>query len=883
MIKDEKDTASARCTPAARNDEALQKKEGSGTAVRRPRAKTFTGCWTCRLRKVKCDLGKPSCQRCEKSGLDCGGYDIKLRWSNPIRFDKFGNQMAGEDRDGDGEQPAQPFQRRNIMFVRYDEEYEYYEDMDDELSALHSPPLEMIADHKTWIIKRFGVFKGTDRVKRKYVPRKRRKVNPVFADAMAREHRRKLEEREKQARRKRKGELQGSLGSGNATGAGFAKAGPPAAESAGAMSPVSATPLFDFDFSTPGLVSSEWMAGELKDDTTLSSAMLRNTLSFPTGLSVAQHGDGITADTAPPKSQSSIFPEQTLPLQSAGTMVPPSVDEVSKVYRLLLNNQGTDCNSSTGYKGLSGVHTPYTVDNVAIHGPESRMPASAIESVPSIVPDPTIFTLAEHTNSLIRLPRMGMQIHGLTRFLLSYYQQNVADLMSVVALPKNPWKTIYFPRAVKALGELGALGYTSHSRNALLNALLAVSCFHLQSKFPKNSKEMKYFVSLGMDFRNQASGFLNACLSSTSRQEHYKDVLTAILSMNSIDVVWGTMSDCQYHLTICEEFIESRMKSRPLLSEKARCLHRIFSFLKLIQDSTALDKVQEKEIIMKDAGDKEFQKNGSSTPPLSTDSSSFTGRYVEQLNKDNGRVCIEFIEKDGQYFDTRGSVPLFNTIVTKSYPHEINETRIDTLSMDVLYGLPNSLILLFSDCVSLVRHRFYFKRHNTAQPTSFGLFCVKIEQRLLSWKPEWIFWKDDSKAEFINDTVEGVYHHTMSFYYGLLIYYFTMARSLEDHTLQNYVQKVLSHLRELGNIIEHKDVKIVPLMWQGFMAGCSCTDSSMQLEFKKWTAQLVNFGIGSYWGARQIMLEVWRRRMTDGKCDNWYSVYCDWEMNLMLA
>ena len=54
------------------------------------RAKTFTGCWTCRRRKVKCDLRHPHCQRCEKSNLPCGGYDIKLRWSKPMQFDPYG-------------------------------------------------------------------------------------------------------------------------------------------------------------------------------------------------------------------------------------------------------------------------------------------------------------------------------------------------------------------------------------------------------------------------------------------------------------------------------------------------------------------------------------------------------------------------------------------------------------------------------------------------------------------------------------------------------------------------------------------------------------------------------------------------------------------------
>ncbi|KAH7112864.1 hypothetical protein B0J11DRAFT_446471 [Dendryphion nanum] len=40
------------------------------------RPKTKTGCITCRIRRVKCDEGKPHCQRCTSTGRSCDGYAI---------------------------------------------------------------------------------------------------------------------------------------------------------------------------------------------------------------------------------------------------------------------------------------------------------------------------------------------------------------------------------------------------------------------------------------------------------------------------------------------------------------------------------------------------------------------------------------------------------------------------------------------------------------------------------------------------------------------------------------------------------------------------------------------------------------------------------------
>ncbi|EXJ77814.1 hypothetical protein A1O3_08973 [Capronia epimyces CBS 606.96] len=46
----------------------------------RQRNRTFTGCWTCRSRKVKCSEEKPVCSVCQRLGLACGGYGPKLVW-----------------------------------------------------------------------------------------------------------------------------------------------------------------------------------------------------------------------------------------------------------------------------------------------------------------------------------------------------------------------------------------------------------------------------------------------------------------------------------------------------------------------------------------------------------------------------------------------------------------------------------------------------------------------------------------------------------------------------------------------------------------------------------------------------------------------------------
>jgi hypothetical protein len=41
-----------------------------------------SGCWTCRLRKLKCDEGANQCQRCLRCGISCYGYGPKPAWKD---------------------------------------------------------------------------------------------------------------------------------------------------------------------------------------------------------------------------------------------------------------------------------------------------------------------------------------------------------------------------------------------------------------------------------------------------------------------------------------------------------------------------------------------------------------------------------------------------------------------------------------------------------------------------------------------------------------------------------------------------------------------------------------------------------------------------------
>jgi Fungal Zn(2)-Cys(6) binuclear cluster domain/Fungal specific transcription factor domain len=46
----------------------------------RPRTRTFGGCLTCRVRKVKCGQERPTCLNCNRLKVTCRGYQTQLHW-----------------------------------------------------------------------------------------------------------------------------------------------------------------------------------------------------------------------------------------------------------------------------------------------------------------------------------------------------------------------------------------------------------------------------------------------------------------------------------------------------------------------------------------------------------------------------------------------------------------------------------------------------------------------------------------------------------------------------------------------------------------------------------------------------------------------------------
>lgn len=63
---------------------AMVKSETPDSPKSKAHRRSRSGCFTCRLRRKKCDESKPSCKACNKLGVDCE-YALPAWWTNPDR------------------------------------------------------------------------------------------------------------------------------------------------------------------------------------------------------------------------------------------------------------------------------------------------------------------------------------------------------------------------------------------------------------------------------------------------------------------------------------------------------------------------------------------------------------------------------------------------------------------------------------------------------------------------------------------------------------------------------------------------------------------------------------------------------------------------------
>ncbi|KAL4877604.1 fungal-specific transcription factor domain-containing protein [Aspergillus karnatakaensis] len=437
---------------------------------------SYSGCWTCRKRRVKCDERPGTCRACERAKIKCAGYDVRLIWN--------GDPNTSRRRIHFGHETACP-------------------PMTDDEVAKALSTLEGTTDRPatstTTTIGPFSVFHAQ---------------------------------------------------------------------------PASHTP------------------SSTSDD-------------LDTGTYPLDQGDSLeNYDTSPQSDTASSIPRSYSPHRYYSDSMPQLLGSVGGsdiVFNdIFLDQVHIESPISTSLQE-SSFQTEHTVENTNNQGTESPHHSSLSSSSSSCDPPELEFTPAE-TSAAISLPLYPAELsddinedHGAEEIssilfehdlatsmiaettasmLMQHYMQHVVHLMQPVSHPRNPWKTVYLPLALQ-----GSARRLHSASAAVFHSILSIAAVNLQG----TRTGQDALKQLACHHKQRALVSLQSALATKSTP--YKDIMAAILSLVSADIMDGGMADHWIHLEAGIKLQASRHYAT-LVSKETCLLNNICKMLHLFGQTT---------------------------------------------------------------------------------------------------------------------------------------------------------------------------------------------------------------------------------------------------------------------------------------------------------
>ncbi|KAF5688848.1 ARG81-like transcription factor [Fusarium denticulatum] len=276
-----------------------------------------------------------------------------------------------------------------------------------------------------------------------------------------------------------------------------------------------------------------------------------------------------------------------------------------------------------------------------------------------------------------------------------------------------------------------------------------------------------------------------------------------MLSQITINVMSGDTSTCGIHLDGAFRFMNHVKATKSTYSSKARSLHRIYFYLRVIYDSTACRN--------------SCDYNDGSPPSLEADFG--TALSVSLLDK---------VEDEG--VGPGKSKSVLNH-VTAPKAQQIGE-------YECVYGVPQALLILLARTTDLIDQVTTSRQRQPNSPsTDFSDQCDQLESDIIDWEPA-------SSSTSDSDTTPSaliIQKTTLAFHSALIIYFAQHIRHLHHNYLRTHILLVISSIEAIEAIKSEKNIFSAPLYWPAFIAG----NSGLLAALNSWI-KLTDFSIHTF-------------------------------------
>ncbi|KAJ5381151.1 fungal-specific transcription factor domain-containing protein [Penicillium cataractarum] len=441
------------------------------------------------------------------------------------------------------------------------------------------------------------------------------------------------------------------------------------------------------------------------------------------------------------------------------------------------------------------------------------------------------------------------------RTLLKHFHEHVVT--RIIWLPmtqKSPWTIMMIPASIIALDQLTYMGQSAvkHAGLANLYAILACASYHLAiNPGFTPGKSSQYWEHITITAYEEAKQHIQRSLENElegPNKAKYKEQLMAMLSLTTFAILSDNQKHARCHIINMEYLIRLRGLVKPHISRRARLLHHMYTWLRILTESTLVVHNQiphsspSKALCSRRLDMEEMSRlaqRHAAIPPFdrARDLDDFLrvtpAESDRDLNIDDPKDSHTSLG-DIHLIDSRNVADGFHLIA-----NGVSETWLSLLSQTT--RLANVMDRLNSGkCVMTADRQLALHRRS--------LYLENMTCAFASRRPPLA--EGDPKT-----------HMLQALNSALVIYFYRRVRQVNPCILQGYVTKVLDELHEWDAALTQLGWTGPGTAWPAFMAGCEAMDQMERQSLVQWLDNACSqSGFTSYSKARVIMEEVWKQR-----------------------
>ncbi|KAJ6179436.1 hypothetical protein N7519_009897 [Penicillium mononematosum] len=443
--------------------------------------------------------------------------------------------------------------------------------------------------------------------------------------------------------------------------------------------------------------------------------------------------------------------------------------------------------------------------------------------------------------------------------LLKHFQDIVIPhIMAIPCRQKSPWKILNVPAAVVTYSDSTFLGTEKVSQAKLANlyGLLACSAIHLVlNPSTISTKPPEYWWKVANQAYLQAKDHMQTSLQSETqglKKAKYKDQLMAACILIQYTIMSGQQQHARCFMIDAERLLRLRGLSKTRISKKARLLHHVYTWLRIVGEST---------FVLHD-----YNLSASSLEALgSRFRLQHTPNSEQMANAEPNPRLDDFLRLETQNSDSDLNIDEPKDKTSGLHDIHLQDSRSypETLYKQI-YGIPETWLGLVSQTTRLANVLETFRIAREAGQT-MGLEAWETLQRRSTRLENMIcsFSLGRTRAGVLELHADSKPHGHMveALNAALVIFFYRRIRKTHPAALQGHVDSVIAALQACSATLTQDDPTGPGTAWPLFIAGCEAMSTARREAVMSMLDKASSIcGFAAFGTARNIITEVWRKQ-----------------------